>query len=341
MEIRIIGENGKEAWEHYVVNHPGSIAWQSYAWHELLAKHYPVTFLPLAVTNASGLRGVLPLYRLGSRPGKNMLISVPYAVAGGILADNEEVEAMLVDRAIAYAREFGSRGIALKQYKRKIGGEFLSDDGFYNRELDIARDLAQVWNGLDEVNRRQIGAAEEHRLVLAHPLGDTAAFYQLLLRHHHRKGVPCVSRRWVEDLIGLGLYSAAVVVRNGQPVAGTLVKEFKDTVSFPFTCIAADDDLHRMFAYDLYWKLISRFHAKGTRIYHSGRIPSNNDVEPYRLGWGGQQYGYHYQYYPGNGAVRRESNKKGRKRELFEALWRRVPLALAGRIGPAIVRRFP
>jgi hypothetical protein len=67
----------------------------------------------------------------------------------------------------------------------------------------------------------------------------------------------------------------------------------------------------------------------------------NNDVESYRLGWGGKQYGYHYQYYPGGSTVRSESSKKGRKRELFESLWRRLPLGVAELIGPAVVRRFP
>jgi len=341
METIIIDENGKEAWGQYVQQHPGSIAWQSYDWYSVIRKHYPVTFLPLAVTNGTGIRGVLPLYRIGPSRGKNVLISVPYAVAGGILADDAEAERLLVEKAVALAGEFGSRGITLKQYKRKVAGNFRDDDAFYNRELDIARDLAQVWQDIDDKNKHQVDEARNYSLVLAHPMSDINAFYSLLLQHHHRKGVPCVSRKWIEDLINFDLYSAALLFLNGRPVAGTLVKEFKDTVSFPFSCIARDDEQHRMFAYDLYWKLIARFNAKGTRIYHSGRIPANNDVESYRLGWGGTQYGYHYQYYPGGSTVRSESSRKGRKRELFESLWRRLPLGIAKLIGPAIVRRFP
>ena len=341
METIIIDEKRKEAWDQYVLQHPGSIAWQSYGWSTVVQNHYPVTFLPLAVTNGTGIRGVLPLYRVGAKRGKNVLMSVPYAVAGGILADDDETEAMLAEKAVSLAGEFGSQRIALKQYKRKIAGNFLSDEGFYNRELDISRDLGAVWEDLDAGNRQQITEARDYRLVLAHPMGDIRSFYHLLLQHHHRKGIPCVSRKWIEDLIRFELYSAALLVLNGRPVAGTLVKQFKDTVSFPFTCIAQDDDEHRMYAYDLYWKLIARFNAQGTRIYHSGRIPADDDTDIYRLGWGGRQYGYYYQYYPGGGAVRSESAKKGRKRELFEALWRRMPVAIAGQLGPSIVRHFP
>ena len=341
METIIIDEKGKESWEQYVREHPDSIAWQSYEWFSVLRNHYAVTFLPIAVKNGGGIRGVLPLYRIGNARGRNLLMSVPYAVAGGVLADDVEAESLLVGKAFALAEEFGSRAIALKQYKRKVAGNFRDDDGFYNKELDIARDLGQVWKDLDARNQQQIEEARDHPLVLAHPVGDIKAFYTLLLQQHHRKGVPCVSRRWIEDLINFNLYSAALLMLHGRPVAGTLVKAFKDTVSFPFTCIAADDDQHRMFAYDLYWKLIARFNAKGTRIYHSGRIPVNNAVEVYRLGWGGTRHGYHYQYYPGGGAVRSESGKKGRKRELFESLWRRMPLGVAQLLGPAIVRRFP
>jgi hypothetical protein len=341
MEIKMIGEQDKQAWDRYVREHPDSIAWQSYDWYSVVRKHYAVTFLPLAVTNGTGIRGVLPLYRIGSSRGKNVLISVPYAVAGGILADDAEAERLLVEKAVSLAGEYGSRGITLKQYKRKVAGDFRDDDAFYNRELDIARDLAQVWQDIDGKNKQRVEEARNYPLVLAHPVSDINTFYKLLLQHHHQKGVPCVSKRWIEDLINFDLYSAAVLLLNGRPVAGTLVKEFKDTVSFPFSCIARDDEQHRTFAYDLYWKLIARFNAKGTRIYHSGRIPANNDVECYRLGWGGKQYGYHYQYYPGGSTVRSESSKKGRKRELFESVWRRMPLGLAELIGPVIVRRFP
>ena len=341
METRIVGENEKNAWEQYVRNHPGSIAWQSYDWFSVVRKHYAVDFIPLAVMNGSGITGVLPLYRIGSSQGKNMLISVPYAVAGGILADNEEADAALVGKAIALAAEYGSRGITLKQYKRKITGSFRIDDGFYNRELDISRDFTKVWNGLDDRNKQRIDEARNYPLALDYPTRDITAFYKLLLHHHHRSGVPCVSKKWIEDLIAFKLYSAALLTLNGRPVAGTLVKEFKDTVSFPFSCIGSADERHRMYAYDLYWKLISRFAAGGTRIYHSGRIPHNNGVEDYRLGWNGTQHGYYYQYYPEGDAIRQESNKKGRKRELFTALWRRVPESIAARLGPSIVKRFP
>jgi hypothetical protein len=155
METIIIDEKRKEAWDQYVQQHPGSIAWQSYGWYSVLRKHYPVTFLPLAVTNGKGIRGVLPLYRIGSSRGKNVLISVPYAVAGGILADDAEAERLLVEKAVSLAGEFGSRGITLKQYKRKVAGNFRDDDAFYNRELDISGTLLSL-AGHRRRNKQQV-----------------------------------------------------------------------------------------------------------------------------------------------------------------------------------------
>ncbi len=341
MEITIAKDSGRQSWEKYVVEHAHSIAWQSYDWYTVVKKHYPVEFFPLVARSGSEIHGVLPLYRVGTKPGRNMLISVPYAVAGGILSGHDEAEAKLLEKAIQMSSEFQSRGIALKQYKIKMKGTLRTDEGFYNKELDISRGMDSVWKNLDGVNKQNIEDAKKYELVLEHPVRDIGRFYRLLLRFHHAKGIPCVSRKWIEDLVAFKLYSAALLTLNGYPVAGTLTKEFKDTVSFPFTCIARDDERHRMYAYALYWKLITLFASQGKRIYHSGRIPANNAAEAYRLGWGGTPYDYYYQYYPAGDSMRGESRKKGRKRELFESVWKRLPMSVAGWLGPSIVKRFP
>jgi hypothetical protein len=342
LHAAIIKEAARNDWEQYIQDNPDSIAWQSYQWSAVLGRHYQIDFYPLAAIDNSRLCGVLPLYHIKTARGKDMLMSVPYAVAGGIVADNDDAATLLLEKAIDLSRQFNSCNITFKQYKIKISGELRTDDNYYNRELNIARDHNEIWTEISDANKEFIEGSGKYDLVLEYPSNDVNSFYKLLLKHHHVRGVPCVSRNWIADLIAFKMYSVAVLKLNGNIVAGTMVKEFKDTVSFPFTCIPDMSEKSRMSACNLYWKLITHFASRGRRIFHSGRIPVTDDTDAYRLGWGGTKYNYYYQYYPDNSSVKSEyAKKKGRKREIFEACWKMMPLSLARRVGPVIVRQFP
>ena len=67
METQLIGPERKEEWEGFISRHPLAIAWQSYSWSDVLARHYDYGFYPFAAVDQSGIRGLLPLYLVGAR----------------------------------------------------------------------------------------------------------------------------------------------------------------------------------------------------------------------------------------------------------------------------------
>jgi serine/alanine adding enzyme len=339
METVILKEKDKQDWERFVAENSSTIAWQSYDWSQVLKRHYKFDFFPVAVYDGSNICGIFPLYHMKTRFSRNSLISVPYAVAGGMVSDDSSVRKLLLDKAIELSKKYHSCTIVLKQYKYKIEGDLAVDDNYYNKELDLSKNIEQVWAGLAEKNKQRIGQTDKRDFVLDYPSGDITTFYNLLLKSHHRKGVPCVSKRWIQDLLAFKLYSIALLKVGNKAVAGTLVKEFKATVSFPFTCVEGDNN--ETWPYRLYWELIKHFSLQGKEIFHSGRIPKDDSTDQYRLGWGGTKYNYFYQYYPHGTMTTEFSRKKGRKRELIERLWKMMPQYLARLIGPYVVKQFP
>lgn len=341
MEAVVIADTDRQAWDDFVMNNPSSIAWQSYGWSEVVRKHYGVEFHPLVVFDGPRICGILPLYHMKNIRGRHELVSVPYAVAGGILADDPAVQKLLTNKAVQMSDHYGSCRITLKQYKKKIDGKFRIDDNYYNRELSLTTDTDKLWASISEQNREKVTDALRSGAVLEYPFGDTTTFHKLVLRHHHRRGIPCVGKRWIEDLLAFQMYSMAVMKVGGRIVAGTMVKEFKDTISFPFTCLAEDGSIGTVYAYALYWKLIEHFAKQGKAIFHSGRIPNSDDTEPHRLGWGGVKHPYFYQYLPSSVSTTEFAERRGRKRALFEVGWKRLPLKIAGLLGPRVVKYFP
>jgi len=339
-DVVLVDRKNKPGWDHYVHEASGVIAWHGYDWCHLLQHHHGAEFYPLAVYDGPRICGILPLYRLRLFR-KDALISVPYFVAGGIAAGDQAVQQALLNKAIEISNQLHIPTITFKQYKLKLEGTLLTDENYYNRELELEPDLDRVWQRITERNRTKIKEAQQYSSEWDYPSSDVTSFYRLLLHDQHASGVPCVSRKWVEDLYRTGMYEIALLRYKGELVAGTMVKKFRDTVSFPFSCLQDHAERTELFAYMLYWKLISVLSQQGIHIMHSGRIPKTDAAFGYRLGWGGTKYNYYYQYHGMGEGSTEFSTKRGRKRALIESVWKRMPVSVAGALGPVVVKQFP
>lgn len=341
MEVAVIDERRKPLWEDFVRENRNAIAWQSYEWNDILKRHYRCEYYPIAALEAGKVVGILPLYHIRTYLSGDALISVPFAVAGGMVSDRVEVRNLLLKKAIDMSKSHGSCRITLKQYKIRMEEDFRTDDNYYNRELSLDRDPGKVWAQFSDRNREMIERTEKDWMELEHPCESVVPYFKLLLQYLHAKGIPCVSRRWIEDLLRFKMYTIAILRKNGDIVAGTLVKEFKKTVSFPFSCVLRESMADASFAFRLYWELLQRYSTGGFEIFHSGRIPNNDATNEHRLGWGGTKYGYYYQYYPKENVKTEFTTKRGKKRELMEKSWKILPQGVVNVLGPIVVRQFP
>jgi len=338
--VVLVKDKAKSDWDRFVQDSTTVIAWHDYEWSDVLKRHHGAEFYPLAVYDGPRICGILPLYRIRTLRGE-ALISVPYFVAGGIAAAEPEVQQALLNKAIEISQRLKIAQITFKQYKLRLDGPLRTDANYYNRELTVSPDIDQNWRSFTELNRSKIEEARTFDTVFEYPSLDVSAFYKLLLHDQHAAGVPCEGKAWIKRLFDTGMYEIALLRHSGEVVAGTMVKKFRYTVSFPFSCLRDRTEKGSLFAYSLYWQLITRLAGKGTTIVHSGRIPNTDAAAQYRIGWGGSRYSYYYQYY-GLGEGKTEfSIKRGRKRQLVESLWKRMPIGVARAAGPLVVKQFP
>lgn len=337
----MVGLDDRDRWDAYVLSSQHSVAWQLWEWSVVVGCQYGLQFHPLATVEGARIKGILPLYSISAGRGISQLMSVPHAVAGGIAADSEDAEASLLSGAVSLAKDLGARSITLKQYKRRITGDLKTDDSYVNRELTLTPDLDAIFQSISEGNRQKIDESRTLSAKLDYPCGDADGFYRLLLAHEHRSGIPCPPPAWVQALLGSGMYKVALLFVNGQAAAGTLVKEFKDTISFPYTCLRDTSPASSLAAYRLYWELIRTHAARGAGIFHSGRMPRSEEVPAYRLGWAGTVHQYFYQYWPPSVERTESSMKRGGKRAFLQAMWKHLPRPLAQIIGPQVFKRLP
>jgi serine/alanine adding enzyme len=341
MKIEIVDENKREAWESFIDAHPKAIAWQSFKWFDVLKKHYNIDFYPVVAYEGNEIRGILPLYNLKKSHKKNLLMSVPFAVAGGIVSTDAESEKLLLDKAIELASKYDNSSITFKQYKHKVEGSLTTDENYCNKELQLSTDINKVWNEISEFNREKVGEGKNFKYEIEYNSKKINEFYDFLFKHHQRKGIPCPGKSWISDLVESGMYLIVLLRFNGKVVAATMVKEFKDTISFPFSCTSDPNSEAFNLIYSLYWETIKKYSLEETKICHSGRLPKSGEADQFRQGWGGTQYNYYYQYYPQTTQKTEYNVKRSGKRKMFEKVWRITPSVVTKFIGPSIVKRFP
>ena len=340
IHVAILDDSKQPDWDRFVARSPDVISWHAFDWSRVLRTHCAAEFYPIAAHDGRRICGILPLYGVRTRWSGYELISVPYFVAGGIVADDQETRQRILEKALEVSWQCHGAPLTLKQYGVPVEGPLQTETGYHNHELDLSLGLDASWAGIDERQKARVEEARRHPLELEEGSSSVDQFYRLLLRDHHRVGRPCVSRRWVDLLLSTGMYSVALLRRKGRVVCGTMVKRFKDTVSFPLTGVDGEGPEHIMYACYMYWTLIERVSRQGVRIVHSGRISSSHAAPAYRLGWGGEPRQYFYQYH---GKVRagERQKKSGWKRRAFEFGWRRLPESGVRRLGPRIVTQFP
>lgn len=341
MRIEILDESKREAWESFINEQPKAIAWQSYKWFDVLKKHYQIDFHPVVAYEGNEIRGILPLYNLKIPFKKNILMSVPFAVAGGIVTTDAESEKLLLDKAIELAGQHDNCKITFKQYKHKVEGPLTTDENYFNKELSLNKDLNKVWSEISEFNREKVEEGKNFKYEVENPSKKINEFYNFLFKHHQRKGIPCTGKSWIRDLVESGMYSIAMLRHSGKVVAATMVKEFKDTISFPFSCTSDPNSKIFNLIYSLYWEIIKKYSLEGKNICHSGRLPKSGEADQFRQGWGGTMHNYYYQYFPQTVQKMEYSVKRGSKRQMFEKVWKMTPQIVTKVVGPLIVRRFP
>ena len=86
LRVRPWRESDREAWDRFVLAHPEGTLFHLGAWKRLVEGTYPFDPEYLLAEAGGEIVGVLPLFRVRSLLFGDALLSVPFAVYGGVVA---------------------------------------------------------------------------------------------------------------------------------------------------------------------------------------------------------------------------------------------------------------
>ena len=327
--------------ETYVAAHAEATPFHRPAW--LNAAEAATGHAALALVAEAGgvLVGYLPFTLIHSPLFGRLLASSGFAVGGGVLADSPALAALLIDaaRELAERRAVPAielRGGALPEagqgwaVKRDSHCGFirpLADDD--ERELLAIprKQRAEVRKGLDQPLTIRIGTSA----------ADRAMHYAVYAESVRNLGTPVFPRALFDAVLDQFGHDADIltVLHEGQPVASVLSLYHKGAV-MPYWgggVWAA----RRLRANDrMYYELMLHARRRGCTHFDFGRSKTHSGAYDFKRNWGFEPQPLSYGVWTKPGAEARDADPTSARHARRIALWRKLPLGLANRIGPFI-----
>lgn len=289
---------------------------------------------------AGTLRGILPLTEMHSPLFGRALVSSGFAVGGGALVSNPNNANALAEAAWQLAGrlscpEVELRGGALPKGWNKREGVYvgfakaLAEDDEAQLKAIPRKLRAEIRKGLKNDLEITAGTDERER-------ADHYAVYATSVRN---LGTPVFPRKLFDAMLDQFGDGADILTARyqGKAVASVLSFYFGGT-AMPFWGGGLIEARHLRANDVLYYSLMNHARERGCTRFDFGRSKVRTGPYKHKKNWGFEPAPLVYAGRVADGAAPREINPDNPKYRLQVALWQRLPLPIANRIGPWIAR---
>lgn len=300
------------------------------------------TYYLTARTEDGGITGVLPLARLSSRLFGDFLVSLPYFNYGGAAATDANVRGVL-----EHAAEGLASGLAVSHVEFR--DRCARDDGTPVRTDKVTRVRAlpdtedRLWQEVGSKVRAQVKKplrSGAEAVVGGAELVDE--FYGVFARNMRDLGTPVYTRVLFDTVCRyMGSDASVVVVRlAGRTVAAAVLLRHGASMEIPWASSLGE---HNRLGVNmlLYWEVLAHAIRNGCRTFDFGRSTAGSGTDRFKRQWGGESVQLYWHYWLRSGAELPRLNPDNPRYRIATSVWKKLPLAVANRIGPSLVRNLP
>ena len=333
----------RRAWEDYVRRAPAGTLFHLPQWCAAVEAVFPHRPKHQLAIRHGAVVGVLPLYEIRSFLAGTLLVSVPYAVYGGIVAEDDATRTALAAEARRLTDQCGARALEFRS-ETAVCPDLPLDERYVCFVRDLPVDLKELETFLPRKARAAARQARQREgLTVAHESDQLALTWNLYARSMRRLASINYPRRFFDELVNrFGDDAWITIVRRGtQPVAGLLSFVFRDTI-YPYF-VGVDERARCTGAMNLlYLAVMERAVQEGLRRFDFGRSRKDN-AGSYRFkehqGFVPRTLGY--QRYLPAGCEPPDLSPSNPRWSLARRIWPRLPLGLTKPLGAWLSRAIP
>lgn len=343
VQIRLASPNERSGWDEYVERHPLGTLFHTFAWRNAVGEAFGHRMFELLALRGERIVGLLPLTLVASLLFGRRLVSVPYGVGGGVLADEEETGRQLFEEARRIANEERCTTIELRSERATMAG-LPTCDRYVGFERELPRSPDDV---LDWLPRKARAAARNGRdkygLNLSFGDEHLPDVWELYSWNMRRLGSINYPYRFFERLLAHtpGRHWVCLVRRDGRPVTGLVTFLFRDRV-LPYFFGASDEARHCSAANFTYFSVMRLAAAEGYRVFDFGRSRRDNPGSfDFKRFHGFEPHPLAYQRWTIDGRDRGGLTPSNPLFTPARRVWSWLPPAVTRRLGSHLSRHIP
>lgn len=312
---------------------PGATPFHRPQWSAAVARGTGQAAYYLVAEDGGTLAGILPLTHMRSALFGSALVSAGFAVSGGPLVRTQSAATALADASVALAHTLGCPSVEWRSDSAPPG--WRREEGVYAgfvRDLPAHEDA--ILKAIPRKQRAEVRRAMGFGLeaTVGRNLHDHFRVYSESVRN---LGSPVFPRRLFAEMLAAFCDDADIltVSREGRPLASVLSLYFGGTV-FPYWGGGIAEARTWRANELLYVSLMRHAAGRGCTRFDFGRSKLGTGAFAFKKNWGFAPEPLVYSRW----GKAREINPLSPRYRAQIALWKKLPLPIANRIGPPIAR---
>jgi FemAB-related protein (PEP-CTERM system-associated) len=336
--VSLLPVGGEVAWDDFVRGRPDATFFHLSGWRRVIDRAFGHATYFFQATRDGAVTGVLPLTHIDSRLFGNALISSAFGVYGGPVAADAASRAALEAEAIALMDRVGAATLEFRTLQPIHSDWPTKDQVYVTFRKKLLPDIDANMKAIPRKQRAMVRKGIQNGLV-SEVDDKVDRLHRVYAESVRNLGTPVYAKRYFRLLKEeFGAACDIVTIRHQQvPVASVLNFYFRDEV-VPYYGGGTAAARHLAANDFMYWEVMRRACERGFGQFDFGRSKVGTGAFAFKKNWGFEPAPLHYQYRLAPGRSIPEVNPLNPKYRLFVKLWQRLPLAVAGLIGPRLAR---
>lgn len=334
--VNYLSSSEHDRWDEFVLRSKHGTFFHLSGWRTIIGDCLGHDTHYLFVERDRKFAGVLPLARVKSWLFGDALISSPFLVYGGPLADSPEVSQKLLDAAEDLAKELRVDYLELRN--RSQVTDWPSKSNYVTFRKAISPEPEQNLLAIPRKQRAVIRKAIKAGLRAEHDQ-DTDKLYAILSECKRNLGTPFFSRKYlksVKDTFGDSCEILSVW-HEKELLSSVMSFRFRDEI-LPYYG-GGGTSARRFGANDyMYWKVMESACQNGVETFDFGRSLRDTGSYKFKKYWGFESETLSYEYSLVNSETVPQLDPSNQRYKLLIETWSKLPLPLARLLGPPIAR---
>jgi FemAB-related protein (PEP-CTERM system-associated) len=334
--------------DDFVERHPKGTFFHLSYWRKMV-EELQNRHTDIVVTERDGqITGMLPIFDCDSIFLGKVSVSMPFAVYGGIVADDAESAGMLFEEAAKRSRNRGRRYLELRQrweleLPESFDLELQKRDLYIGFEKELPEDPAECLTVIPRKARAEARRGRDKSGLRFEPMDDLRAFHRLFAENKQGLGSPCLPLsmlRMIERHLGDRVIKHQITLEDGTVIAAVMSFVFRDEILPYYSGALAGYSKTGVNNY-MYWKLMEWAVEQGLRRFDFGRSRADTGAAKFKKNMGFEGEPLHYLFALGDGVKMPEFHPSNPKLSIYKRMWTKLPKPVARVIGGKVFTELP